>query len=1020
VPSLLGGVPHGNPIAAILPPFGCNLKQMAPIDEVWEVVGGAPKGGLVVRRRKDKLSEEVRGRLSTGALVIALEYDASAERMLFEKVSGAGPESGWVCTSFKGKQLMVPAEDGMARKDRVAEARPYSKDVEEVDAVDSKELAMKLYCARFGVAEPGEDGELSGLRRPVLPVQDRPEDGAERPQAAVCAELQQTLKGAAAGAEAEELVLSIMPSPHVARCWHCSLPLGETAYTLEGDEDKDEMLMHSECTAQMLLRDTKKMEEERTSKAAREKKVRREEYAIGWKAEHIPLNAGVAKRLSSPVPEGLCCLVLDESTRTVSLAATVEPQAAVNLDYLSTALEVRRRESREPLFSLDPVENGDARLAMQVKRFEPAWLAGTDVGEVLFQSDYHLKELSMGEYEQPVVGMKSCHDYSDGDTQDKWSAREWFVVRKAEVQMSDDFVIMPHVKMGVEAREQVLGEHGLEDVKTTRPNHPLVRYADAFTHNFDLIAERKSVVYHLRELAKASVIAKFLVEADISLDTAWLAPAGEMNEACCLEIPQLWNERCRSEIRVQDGMIMNADAGFGKSLHRLYGGVQFGLDKFQLSGSRQPARMMSAGLAARQFVQPARHLSSTLSAGLATRQFQRSFGPMGVQPARVSAGVGLDKFALSGARQPSRMMSAGLAARQFVQPARHLSATLSAGLATRQFQRSFGPMSVQPSRVAGVDLNLDEFNLSAPTPVSREGGSALQSDAGVDISAAFWSSINDESASMFSKEDKTLLRSIFNPSLSDRHLEGDRFVPPDTSSTYVQSLRFIIKEEEEVRRQRKKHFCGTSFVMDSPGQLFPSSWRASVEISHQEASRKQSSRPLHPRLDYKAQAQVFEQALKKAVPAFDKRTEDGTRYRIYRFGSLEVRTTEDTDEEEKIGAVFSHCASTDAPKRHELVKDEERLVKATEYVEASGKDYHCYVVMETEMKNTILTEELKNGTLRREANPKDLEDRNSLAKVLRSADCTKFGLTVGGMKALQSNIYNQVTGSRETSFRMKC
>merc|ERR1719414_2225017 len=157
---------------------------------------------------------------------------------------------------------------------------------------------------------------------------------------------------------------------------------------------------------------------------------------------------------------------------------------------------------------------------------------------------------------------------------------------------------------------------------------------------------------------------------------------------------------------------------------------------------------MSAGLAARQFVQPARHLSATLSAGLATRQFQRSFGPMGVQPARVSAGVGLDKFALSGARQPARMMSAGLAARQFVQPARHLSATLSAGLATRQFQRSFGPMGVQPARVSagvarGVDLNLDDFNLSEATQVGRQEAS-LKVAAGVDITGSFWSNLNED------------------------------------------------------------------------------------------------------------------------------------------------------------------------------------------------------------------------------------------------------------------------------------
>ena len=49
----------------------------------------------------------------------------------------------------------------------------------------------------------------------------------------------------------------------------------------------------------------------------------------------------------------------------------------------------------------------------KTKVFVPEWLAGTSVGDVLFQSDYHLKELSMGEYDQPVVGMKSCFDFSE-------------------------------------------------------------------------------------------------------------------------------------------------------------------------------------------------------------------------------------------------------------------------------------------------------------------------------------------------------------------------------------------------------------------------------------------------------------------------------------------------------------------------------------------------------------------------------------------------------------------------------
>ena len=80
---------------------------------------------------------------------------------------------------------------------------------------------------------------------------------------------------------------------------------------------------------------------------------------------------------------------------------------------------------------------------------------------------------------------------------------------------------MPDFQMAVEAREQrdVCGM--LVDSPITQPDHPMVRYADAFTRNFDLIAERKSVVFHLREQAKASILAKFLLESNIKLEPAW-------------------------------------------------------------------------------------------------------------------------------------------------------------------------------------------------------------------------------------------------------------------------------------------------------------------------------------------------------------------------------------------------------------------------------------------------------------------------------------------------------------------
>ena len=54
----------------------------------------------------------------------------------------------------------------------------------------------------------------------------------------------------------------------------------------------------------------------------------------------------------------------------------------------------------------------------------------------------------MGEHGQPVLGMKSCQEYSDEDRcGTSWNAREWFVARKADVQMSEDNALLPNVKM---------------------------------------------------------------------------------------------------------------------------------------------------------------------------------------------------------------------------------------------------------------------------------------------------------------------------------------------------------------------------------------------------------------------------------------------------------------------------------------------------------------------------------------------------------------------------------------------
>merc|ERR1712083_189588 len=123
-------------------------------------------------------------------------------------------------------------------------------------------------------------------------------------------------------------------------------------------------------------------------------------------------------------------------------------------------------------------------------------------------------------------------------------------------------------------------------------------------------------------------------------------------------------------------------------------------------------------------------------------------------------------------------------------------------------------------------------------------------------------------------------------------------------------------------------------------------------------------------------------------------------------------TTQAHNGEEVVGAVFSICVSSEGTvsKKDRIVGDDEKMVKAIEYIEracygtsAQQMVYHrYYVVLETEKGNVILTEKLMDGTVTWEENPRDLENRTSLARVLHSADCSDQGITVRRMRRHQA------------------
>ena len=52
--------------------------------------------------------------------------------------------------------------------------------------------------------------------------------------------------------------------------------------------------------------------------------------------------------------------------------------------------------------------------------------------------------------------MRSCFDFSEAEGRyAEWSAREWLVVKSAEVQQSEDGTVIPCCRMGVEAEAHV-------------------------------------------------------------------------------------------------------------------------------------------------------------------------------------------------------------------------------------------------------------------------------------------------------------------------------------------------------------------------------------------------------------------------------------------------------------------------------------------------------------------------------------------------------------------------------------
>jgi hypothetical protein len=287
-----------------------------------------------------------------------------------------------------------------------------------------------------------------------------------------------------------------------------------------------------------------------------------------------------------------------------------------------------------------------------------------------------------------------------------------------------------------------------------------------------------------------------------------------------------------------------------------------------------------------------------------------------------------------------------------------------------------------------VDLNLNEFDLTKPSKVLPQPAGPCAS--WVELLRREGSGYNPVGESVAAagveEQDAELLRAIFNPHLCDRRDDKDAFMLPDPDASYVEKLRRLVTKEDAVRCKRRERFLGSEFAQANPGPLFPASWAPSFKIEDGVAPADELVGKARPELLEGEGAKALRERL-AAAAAFDKSTEDGLRFRIYHVGDLELRTTQEYQGEEVVGAVYERAGLVERSVGAPAPRTEERIVKVTEYVEATGPAlWNMYLVFETEGGSTLIMEKRGDGTVSYQENPADAVQRSSLAKVVRSMD----------------------------------
>lgn len=83
-------------------------SQNTEQSQIWKVVGGADKGGVIVRAGQETSSDQLAERLSHGAFVKQLQL--RGDRLNYKLLKGGGPSEGWISIKLKAGELAVKVD----------------------------------------------------------------------------------------------------------------------------------------------------------------------------------------------------------------------------------------------------------------------------------------------------------------------------------------------------------------------------------------------------------------------------------------------------------------------------------------------------------------------------------------------------------------------------------------------------------------------------------------------------------------------------------------------------------------------------------------------------------------------------------------------------------------------------------------------------------------------------------------------------------------------------------------------